>query len=128
MAPSVPPTRAAAVLRMKQIALDNQIRMIRRLRVKLATERRESAAIKKEHESTQVALDALHTTIVRLIEIGLFMSKKIERMKAKKRQTRDIHQKFHHKWQARIQALVQADEGVVLQVVDLIRRIYRRLP
>ncbi|KZV49216.1 TRAF-like family protein [Dorcoceras hygrometricum] len=104
MAPSVPPTRAAAVLRMKQIALDNQIRMIRRLRVKLATERRESAAIKKEHESTQVALDALHTTIVRLIEIGLFMSKKIERMKAKKRQTRDIHQKFHHKWQARIQA------------------------
>ncbi|KZV36156.1 U-box domain-containing protein 34-like [Dorcoceras hygrometricum] len=45
--------RAAAALRMKQIAPDNQSRMIRRLRAKLATERQESAALKKEHESTQ---------------------------------------------------------------------------
>ncbi|KZV44591.1 hypothetical protein F511_43064 [Dorcoceras hygrometricum] len=35
MAPSAPRTRAAAALRMKQIALDNQIRTIRRLRVQL---------------------------------------------------------------------------------------------
>ncbi|KZV27129.1 hypothetical protein F511_31086 [Dorcoceras hygrometricum] len=53
MAPSVPRTCAAAALRMKQIALDNQSRTIRRLRAQLATERRESAAMKKEHESTQ---------------------------------------------------------------------------
>ncbi|KZV57217.1 hypothetical protein F511_07858 [Dorcoceras hygrometricum] len=32
------------------------------------------------------------------------MSKKIERIKAKKQQTRDNHQECHHKWQARIQA------------------------
>ncbi|KZV20389.1 hypothetical protein F511_31415 [Dorcoceras hygrometricum] len=44
MAPSVPRTRAAAALRMNQIALDNQSHMIRLLRAKLATERRESAA------------------------------------------------------------------------------------
>ncbi|KZV58199.1 cyclic nucleotide-gated ion channel 1 [Dorcoceras hygrometricum] len=47
MAPSVPRTRAVAALRMKQIALDNQSRTIRRLRAKLATERRESAATKE---------------------------------------------------------------------------------
>ncbi|KZV19763.1 hypothetical protein F511_06294 [Dorcoceras hygrometricum] len=89
MDPSVPRTRAAAALRMKQIALDNQSRMIRRLRAKLETERRESVAIKKEHESIQVALEASHTTIAGLTEIGLCMSKKIERMKAKKQQTRE---------------------------------------
>ncbi|KZV43932.1 putative disease resistance protein [Dorcoceras hygrometricum] len=77
MAPSVPRTRAAAALRMKQIALDNQSRMIRRLRAKLATDRRESAAIKKEHESTQ--------------------------MKAKKQHARESHMECHHKMQARIQ-------------------------
>ncbi|KZV34560.1 hypothetical protein F511_27240 [Dorcoceras hygrometricum] len=75
MAPSVPRTRAAAVLRMKQIALDDQSRMIRRLRAKLATERRDSAAIKKEHESNQ----------------------------AKKQQARESHMECHHKMQARIQ-------------------------
>ncbi|KZV54268.1 glycine--tRNA ligase 1, mitochondrial-like [Dorcoceras hygrometricum] len=53
MASSVPRTRAAAALRMKQIALDNQSHMIRRLRAKRSTERRESAAIKKEHEGLQ---------------------------------------------------------------------------
>ncbi|KZV23827.1 hypothetical protein F511_29929 [Dorcoceras hygrometricum] len=63
MTPSVPRTRAAAALRMKQIALDNQSRMIRRLRAKLSTERRESAATKKEHETNLVALEASHMTI-----------------------------------------------------------------
>ncbi|KZV44237.1 hypothetical protein F511_15133 [Dorcoceras hygrometricum] len=48
MAPSVPRTRAAAALRMKQIDLDNQSRTIRRLRVQLATERRGMKA-KKRH-------------------------------------------------------------------------------
>ncbi|KZV50182.1 MAR-binding filament-like protein 1-1 [Dorcoceras hygrometricum] len=104
MAPSVPRTRVAAALRMKKIALDNQSHMIRCLRAKLATERRESAAIKKEHESTQVALEASHTTIAGLTEIGLCMSKKIERMKAKKQQTRYSHHECHHKCQVRIQA------------------------
>ncbi|KZV36764.1 glycine--tRNA ligase 1, mitochondrial-like [Dorcoceras hygrometricum] len=112
----VPRTRAAAVLRKKQIALDNQSRMIRRLRAKLATDRRESTAIKeglenkvsslerelqllrcdnhslrntvtlyhkdidrrisqlveakKEHKSNQIALEASHTTIAGLTEIG----------------------------------------------------------
>ncbi|KZV44047.1 brefeldin A-inhibited guanine nucleotide-exchange protein 5 [Dorcoceras hygrometricum] len=71
MAPSAPRTRAAVALRMKQIALDNQSRTIRRLRVQLATERRGLATIKKEHESTQVALEASHKTIAGLTEIGL---------------------------------------------------------
>ncbi|KZV36819.1 hypothetical protein F511_03543 [Dorcoceras hygrometricum] len=104
MVPSVPRTRAIAALRRKQIALDNQSHMIRCLRAKLATESRESAAIKKEHESTQVALEASHMTISGLTEIGLCMSKKIERMKAKKQHNRDSRQECHHKWQARIDA------------------------
>ncbi|KZV24605.1 hypothetical protein F511_06431 [Dorcoceras hygrometricum] len=123
MVPSVHRTRAAAVLRMKQIALDNQTRTIRRLRAKLATERRESAATKegletkypawketykfrdakKKHKTNQVALEASHKTISGLTEIGLCMSKKIERMKAKKQQTRERHMECHHKLQARIQ-------------------------
>ncbi|KZV17494.1 hypothetical protein F511_10881 [Dorcoceras hygrometricum] len=73
MAPSAPRTRASAALRIKQIALDNQSRMIRRLRVQLATERRGLATLKKEHESTQVALEASHKTIAGLTEIGLSM-------------------------------------------------------
>ncbi|KZV42308.1 hypothetical protein F511_32390 [Dorcoceras hygrometricum] len=103
MTPSVTRTRAAAALRMKQIALDNQSRMIRRLRAKLATERRESAATKegletkdidrrisqlveakKEHKTNQLALEASHKTIAGLTEIGICLSKKIERKKAKK--------------------------------------------
>ncbi|KZV38716.1 hypothetical protein F511_26008 [Dorcoceras hygrometricum] len=134
MAPSVPRTRAAADLRMKQMALDNQSHMIRRLRAKLATKRRESAEInkgledkvsslkrelqlqrcdnhsprntlveaKKEHKSNQVGLEASHTIIAGLAEIGLCMSKKIERMRAKKQQARDRHLECHHKLQARI--------------------------
>ncbi|KZV25216.1 hypothetical protein F511_39491 [Dorcoceras hygrometricum] len=60
MAPSTPRTRAAAALRMKQIALDNQGRTIRRLRAQLTTERRGLATMKKELEDTQVALEASH--------------------------------------------------------------------
>ncbi|KZV54650.1 myosin-14 [Dorcoceras hygrometricum] len=67
---------------MKQIALDNQSHMIRRLRAKLATERRESAALKEgletmlveaknEHKTNQIALEASHKTVVGLTEIGL---------------------------------------------------------
>ncbi|KZV22058.1 pleiotropic drug resistance protein 3-like [Dorcoceras hygrometricum] len=149
MAPSVPRTRAAATLRMKQMTIDNQSRTIRRLRAKLATERRESVATKegletkvsslerelqiqrcdnhslrntvtsyhkdidrrifqlveakKEHKTNQVALEASHKTIARLTEIGLCMSKKIEKMKAKKQQARESHMECHQKFQARIQ-------------------------
>ncbi|KZV18339.1 hypothetical protein F511_23937 [Dorcoceras hygrometricum] len=58
MAPSVTRTRAAADLRMKQIALDNQDRTIRRLslRAHLATERRGLAATKKELKETQARI------------------------------------------------------------------------
>ncbi|KZV38295.1 Zinc finger protein-like protein [Dorcoceras hygrometricum] len=114
MAPSVPCTRASAALRMKHISLDNQSHTIRRLRAKLETERRESTATKegletklveakKEHKTNQVALQASHKTISGLTEIGLCMSNKIERMKAKKQQAREIHMECHHKFQARIQ-------------------------
>ncbi|KZV19270.1 hypothetical protein F511_36432 [Dorcoceras hygrometricum] len=139
MAPSVPRTRDAAVLRMKQIALDNQSRMPRRLRAKLATERRESAATLplttkatcldvlepnwQPRDESQLlsgkdwklrypawkeiyksrALEASHKTIAGLTEIGLCMSKKIERMKAKKQQARESHMECHKKLQARIQ-------------------------
>ncbi|KZV51815.1 hypothetical protein F511_29580 [Dorcoceras hygrometricum] len=115
MAPSVPRTRDAAALRMKQISLDNHSRTIRRLRAKLAIERRETSAIKegldkklvveakKEHKTNQVALEASHKTIAGLTEIGLCMSNKIKIMKAKKRHARESHMECHHKLQARIQ-------------------------
>ncbi|KZV52263.1 hypothetical protein F511_14159 [Dorcoceras hygrometricum] len=64
MAPSIPRTRVAAALRMKQIALDNQDRTIRRLRAQLATERQRLAATKKELEETRVALEASHKALV----------------------------------------------------------------
>ncbi|KZV34280.1 anaphase-promoting complex subunit 6 [Dorcoceras hygrometricum] len=58
---------------------------------------------KKEHKSTQVALEASHLTITGLTEIGLSKSNKIERMKAKKQQARENHTECHHKVKARIQ-------------------------
>ncbi|KZV17070.1 hypothetical protein F511_02986 [Dorcoceras hygrometricum] len=61
MAPSVTRTRAAAALRMKQIAIDNQSRMIRRLRAKLATERRESAATMEGLETKRSKIGLLQT-------------------------------------------------------------------
>ncbi|KZV54644.1 U-box domain-containing protein 33 isoform 1 [Dorcoceras hygrometricum] len=102
MAPSVPRTRAAAALRMKQIALDNQDRTIRRLRDQLATESRGLAATKKELKETQVALEASHKVIAGLTEIGLSMSKKIEKMKVKKQLVTENHVECHQKFQARI--------------------------
>ncbi|KZV25065.1 glycosyl transferase family 2 [Dorcoceras hygrometricum] len=100
MAPSAPRTRAAAALRIKQFALDNQDRTIRRLRAQLATQRRGLAATKKELEETRVALEASHKVIAGLTEIGLRMSKKVERMKVKKQQVRANHVECHQKFQA----------------------------
>ncbi|KZV32558.1 hypothetical protein F511_36801 [Dorcoceras hygrometricum] len=119
--PSAPRTRAAAALRMKQIALDNQSRTIRRLRAQLATERRGLATMKKELEDTQVALEASHKVIAGLTEIGLSMSKKIERMKAKKRQDKEIHVVCHQKFQARIQEAedsMQAQHLIIETLVE----------
>ncbi|KZV56812.1 hypothetical protein F511_25072 [Dorcoceras hygrometricum] len=121
MAPSVPRTRAAAALRMKKISLDNQDRTIRRLRAQLATERRRLAATKKELKETQVALEASHKVIARLTEIGLSMSKKIEKMKVKKQQVRANHVECHQKFQARIHEAkdsMQAQNLVIETLVD----------
>ncbi|KZV36765.1 hypothetical protein F511_26551 [Dorcoceras hygrometricum] len=49
-----PRTHAVASLRMKQISLDNQSHTIRRLRAKLANERRESTAIKEGLENKAI--------------------------------------------------------------------------
>ncbi|KZV38349.1 hypothetical protein F511_27839 [Dorcoceras hygrometricum] len=148
MAPFFPCIRAAAAIRLKQMSLDNQSRTIGRLRAKLATERRESAATKegletkisslerelqiqrcdnhslrntatlyhkvidrrisqlfeakKEHKTNQVVLEASDKTISGLTEIGLCMTKKIERMKAKKQQATESRMECHQKFQARI--------------------------
>ncbi|KZV28067.1 hypothetical protein F511_02153 [Dorcoceras hygrometricum] len=121
MAPSAPRTRAAAALRMKQIALDNQSRTIIRLRAQLAIERRGLATMKKEHEDTQIALEASHKVIAGLTEIGLSMSKKIERMKAKKQKAREIHVVCHQKFQARIQEVedsMQAQHLIIEALVE----------
>ncbi|KZV30484.1 MADS-box transcription factor 15-like [Dorcoceras hygrometricum] len=105
----------------KQIALDNQGRTIRRLRAQLATERRGFAATKKELEETQVALEASHKVIAGLTEIGLSMSKKIERMKVKKQKVRANHVEFHQKFQARIHEAedsMQAQHLLIEALVD----------
>ncbi|KZV33826.1 hypothetical protein F511_22484 [Dorcoceras hygrometricum] len=86
MAPFVPCTRDAADIHLKQIALNNQSCMIRRLRAKLATERRKSASIKEELENKVFACQ-----------------KKTERMKTKRQQARESHLECHHKLQVRIQ-------------------------
>ncbi|KZV50390.1 hypothetical protein F511_33781 [Dorcoceras hygrometricum] len=106
MAPSVPRTRAAAAIRMKQIVLDNQSRMIRHLRTQLATARQEADAIKEEHKANQLALKASHKVIAGLTEIGLSMSKKIEMMKAKKQKAKENHV-----------ALVEEKDGL-LQIIQ----------
>ncbi|KZV45431.1 bZIP transcription factor 17-like [Dorcoceras hygrometricum] len=121
MAPSVPRTRAAAAIRMKQIALDNQSRMIRRLRTQLATARREADAIKEEHKANQIALEASHKVIAGLTEIGLSISKKIERMKAKEQKARESHMVCHQKFQARIQEAedsMQAQHLIIEALVE----------
>ncbi|KZV34562.1 hypothetical protein F511_27242 [Dorcoceras hygrometricum] len=69
MAPFVPRTRAATTLRMKQIVLDNQSRMIRRFRAKLETERRESAATKEGLETkAEDTIQEQHLIIKALVE------------------------------------------------------------
>ncbi|KZV17009.1 D-xylose-proton symporter-like 3, chloroplastic-like [Dorcoceras hygrometricum] len=121
MAPSAPRTRAVAALRMKQIALDNQGRMIRCLRAQLAGERRGLATMKKELEDTQVALEASHKVITGLTEIGLSMSKKIEKMKAKKQKAKENHVVCHQKFQARIHEAedsMQAQHLIVEALVE----------
>ncbi|KZV23676.1 nuclear matrix constituent protein 1-like protein [Dorcoceras hygrometricum] len=121
MAPSVPRTRAAAALRMKQITLDNQDCTIRRLRAQLATERRELATTKKELGDTQVALEASHKVIAGLTEIGLSISKKIERMKVNKQKVRANHVECHQKFQARIHEAedsMQAQHLLIEALVD----------
>ncbi|KZV51297.1 hypothetical protein F511_05638 [Dorcoceras hygrometricum] len=121
MAPSVPRTRAVDAICMKQIGLDNQDRTIRRLRSQLATERQRLAATKKELEETRVALEASHKVIAGLTEIGLSMSKIIERMKAKKQQVRANHVECHQNFQARIHEAedsMQAQHLLIEALVD----------
>ncbi|KZV24492.1 hypothetical protein F511_29343 [Dorcoceras hygrometricum] len=178
MAPSTSRTRDAAALRMKQIAFDNQSRMIRRLRAQLATARRESDTIKEEHKANQIALEASHMTIAGLTEIGLSsypssrrfdasttpdhrgaqlatarresdtikeehkanqialeashmtiaglteiglsMSKKIEKMREKKQQAREIHVVCYQKFQARIQAAEDSMQAQLLIIGALV--------
>ncbi|KZV36027.1 hypothetical protein F511_28812 [Dorcoceras hygrometricum] len=121
MAHLVPRTRAAAAIRMKQIALDNQSRMIRRLRAQLATTRRELDTIKEEHKANQIALEASHMTIAGLTEIGLSMSRKIEKMKEKKQKAKENHVVCHQKFQARIQEAedsMQAQHQIIEALVE----------
>ncbi|KZV41232.1 hypothetical protein F511_42162 [Dorcoceras hygrometricum] len=132
MAPSVPRTRAAAALRMKQIALDNQIRTIRRLRAQLATERRGLATRKKELEDTQEMAPSVPRTraaaALRMKQIALdnqirtiSMSKKIEKMKVKKQLAKANHVECHQKFQARIHEAedsMQAQHLIIEALVD----------
>ncbi|KZV49120.1 hypothetical protein F511_08431 [Dorcoceras hygrometricum] len=97
MAPSSPRTRAAAALRMKQIALDNQDRTIMRLRAQLATERRGLAATKKELEDTQ--------------------------MKVKKQLARANHVECHQKFQARIH---EAEDSMQAQHLLIEALVYEK--
>ncbi|KZV15163.1 hypothetical protein F511_30209 [Dorcoceras hygrometricum] len=120
MTPSAPRTRAAAALRMKQIALDNQGRTIRRLRTQLATERRGLATMRKELEDTQVALEASHKVIAGLTEIGLSMSKKIEKMKVKKQLAKENHVECHQKFQARIHEAEDSMHAQHLIIEDIL--------
>ncbi|KZV49464.1 hypothetical protein F511_28787 [Dorcoceras hygrometricum] len=120
MTPSAPRTRAVAALRMKQIALDNQGHTIRSLRAQLATERRGLATTKKEFEDTQITLEASHKVIAGLTEIGLSMSKKIEKMKVKKQQAK-ANVECHQKFQARIQEAedsMQAQHLIIEALVE----------
>ncbi|KZV49528.1 hypothetical protein F511_24477 [Dorcoceras hygrometricum] len=121
MTPYAPRTRAAAAIRMKQIALDNQSRTIRRLRAQLPTARRELDTITEEHKANQIALEASHMTIAGLTEIGLSMSKKIERMKEKKQKARESHVVCHKKFQDRIQEAedsMQAQHLIIEALVE----------
>ncbi|KZV44265.1 LRR and NB-ARC domains-containing disease resistance protein [Dorcoceras hygrometricum] len=77
--------------------------------------------MKKELEDTQVALEASHKVIAGLTEIGLSMSKKIERMKVKKQKVRANHVECHQKFQARIHEVedsIQAQHLIIEALVD----------
>ncbi|KZV43133.1 hypothetical protein F511_07948 [Dorcoceras hygrometricum] len=95
--------------------------MIRRLRTQLPTARREADSIKEEHKENQIALEASHKVIAGLTEIGLSMSKKIERMKANKQKARENHMVCHQKFQARIQEAedsMQAQHLIIEALVE----------
>ncbi|KZV20344.1 hypothetical protein F511_42406 [Dorcoceras hygrometricum] len=69
----------------------------------------------------QVALEASHKVIAGLTEIGLSISKKIERMKAKKQKARKNHVVCHQKFQARIQEAedsMQAQHLIIEALVE----------
>ncbi|KZV38975.1 wall-associated receptor kinase 1-like [Dorcoceras hygrometricum] len=77
--------------------------------------------MKKELEDTQVALEASYKAIAGLTEIGLSMSKKIERMKVKKQKVRANHVECHQKLQARIHEAedsMQAQHLIIEALVD----------
>ncbi|KZT75781.1 GroES-like zinc-binding alcohol dehydrogenase family protein [Dorcoceras hygrometricum] len=77
--------------------------------------------MKKELEDTQVALEASHKVIARLTEIGLSMSKRIEKMKVKKQLAKANHVECHQKFQARIHEAedsMQAQHLIIEALVD----------
>ncbi|KZV18790.1 hypothetical protein F511_35732 [Dorcoceras hygrometricum] len=152
MAPSVSRTRAAAALRMKQIALDNQGRIIRRLRAQLATERRGLATMKKELEDTQVALESSHKVLrdrngddgntekppppllsqaAAAVRAPSPPSCAAAAAAAARLRRKIISGQFDEENLFMLISsvlLVQADEGVSFLVVDRIGDIYRNLP
>ncbi|KZV40706.1 hypothetical protein F511_32544 [Dorcoceras hygrometricum] len=97
--------------------------------------------MKKELDYTQVALEASHKVIAGLTEIGLSMSKKIEKMKVKKQQAKANHVECHQKFQARIQqsedsmqaqhliieALVEEKDSLLQTIQGLKKRTMRLL-
>ncbi|KZV34187.1 hypothetical protein F511_40618 [Dorcoceras hygrometricum] len=83
--------------------------------------------MKKEHEDTQVALQASHKFISGLAEMGLSMSKNIERMKAKKQQARASHVVCHQKFQARIQEAEDSIQAQHLIIEALVEEKYSLL-
>ncbi|KZV36058.1 myosin-17-like [Dorcoceras hygrometricum] len=77
--------------------------------------------ITEEHKANQIALEASHMTIAGITEIGLSMSKKIEKMKAKKQQAIESHVVCIKKFQARIQAAedsMQAQHLIIEALVE----------
>ncbi|KZV57178.1 hypothetical protein F511_13070 [Dorcoceras hygrometricum] len=77
--------------------------------------------MKKELEDTQVALEASHKVIAGLTEIGLNMSKRIEKMKVKKQLAKANHVECHQKFQARIHESkdsMQAQHLIIEALVD----------
>ncbi|KZV49532.1 pleiotropic drug resistance protein 3-like [Dorcoceras hygrometricum] len=133
IAPSVPRTRAAAALRMKKMALDNTSRTIRRLRAKLATESRESAATKEGLETKESSLErdlqiqrcdnhSLRNMVTLYHkDIDCRISQLIEAKKEhKSNQARESHLECPHKLQARIQEAEDTIQEQCLIIEDLV--------